>query len=182
MQFLTFKLNEKNKRILTVVFSVFFIVTVLFLTIVAPIQEAKKIPVKTPEKVIEQVEKEKEKENPKDVVARIQRYSIRSKSLKHKLEGEKVAYLIDKNSEVLTAEKSNEILSTFDKYKEIRPRILNTSEYTIEDLTGNPKDSYSCCAEDDNLICTLTIYEEFVRCEITKEEGQVITTDYVLIK
>lgn len=182
MQFITFKPNEKNKRILSIVFSAFFIIATSILVIIVPIQEAKETPVKTPEKVVEQVEKEKEKENPKAVITRIKRYSNRGKTLNLELNNKKVAYLIDKNSEVLTAEKTSEVLDTFDKYKIVKPRLLSNSDFTIEDLMGNPKGTYSCCAEDDNLICTLTLYEEFIRCEVIGEEGKIVTTDYVLVK
>lgn len=178
MQFITIKPNEKTKRTLTKVFSIIFVVLILSLSIIIPVQEAKVVPQKTPTKVVSQTEKKKITKE--ELISRIKKYSIRNKSLKSDLNTENITYIIDNNNDVLTAEKTNEILASFEKYKRVRPNLLNNTEYEMEDLMGNAQGTYSCCSEDDNLVCTLTLYKNFIRYEVIKEEGKVITSDYVL--
>lgn len=188
MQFFINKKNDKSLcRKLTIAFSVFLVILTIILSVVC-------ISVPTEEAPVEQTPTQQTTEEPvkvsketleKELTKKMTTVARRGQTLTSFLNKKKISHIINKEDEILTAEKTSSVITSLADYREIR-KIHIDSKYTqegitLETLMGSPKETYSCCNKDDTLICTIYVYENFVKCEESKENGSIITTNFALV-
>lgn len=186
MQFFISKKNEKLCRKLTIVFSVFLIILTIALSIGC-------IFIPTKEKPVEQTPTHQTTKNPdevskealeKEFLKKTTMIAKRGQSLTNFLNKRNISYIINKEDEILTTEKTSSIITGFANYREIKKVFIDNrytqAGITLESLMGNVKETYSCCNKEDNIVCTIFVYENFVKCEENQENGSTITTNFIL--
>ncbi len=188
MQFFIRKKDEKLNRRLTIAFSLFLIIFTIIFSIGCAFTPEKELPVeqKTEQQTIEKPVNTSKETLEKGLLGKMTLSAKRNQSLTDFLKKKNISYIVNGKNEVLTAEKTATIINDFEFHKRINRNFIGNVHtekgITMETLMGEVIDTYSCCKEDDSVICTLYVYENFIKYEENQENGSVNTVNFILIR